>query len=75
MRDALFGLGIIGAILLILLLLILAPWIVAWAWNGTMPLIFGLVQITPLVALRLLVLLTLVGWITIPSSSGKGCCK
>lgn len=67
MKDALFGLGIIGAILLILLLFILAPWIVAWAWNGTMPLIFGLPQITALVAFKLLVLLALAGFFFFPS--------
>ncbi len=71
MRDALFGLGIIGAILLIILLFILTPWIFAFVWNGTMPLIFGLVQITPLVAFKLLVLLIITGFFLF-SSHGAG---
>lgn len=75
MKDALLGLGIVGAILLILLLFILAPWILAWAWNGTMPLIFRLVQLTPLVALKLLVLLTIIGFFFFPSHSRGKCCK
>ncbi len=75
MRDALFGLGIIGIVLFVLVLFILGPWIVAWAWNGTMPLIFGLTEITALVAFKLLVLLSLVGWFAIPSHSRGKCCK